>query len=110
MLRANQYSISHELREFTREANTNRVTVYTVSAMVDRGLARMSAARSGVTFEDRYDVQQTISEEQVMVGIAASTGGRTLVNSPALSNQLAEVAVELGSFYSLGYEPSPRFG
>jgi len=105
MLRANQYSISHELREFTRQANANRVTIYTVSALVDHGLARVSAARSGATSEDRYDVQQMISEEQVMTGIAASTGGRTLVNSPALSDQLAEVAVELGSFYSLGYEP-----
>lgn len=40
-----------------------------------------------------------------MSSIAAATGGRALVNSPGLSEQLDEVSEELGSYYSLAFEP-----
>ena len=40
-----------------------------------------------------------------MANMAGTTGGRPLVNSPGLTDQLAQVSEELASYYSLAFEP-----
>jgi hypothetical protein len=53
-----------------------------------------------------FAIDQAMSEEVMMAHMAGTTGGRPLVNSPALAGQLNEVSVELASYYSLAFEPS----
>jgi hypothetical protein len=51
-------------------------------------------------------VNQAMSSEVLMSSMSGSTGGRPLVNSPGLPDQLDEVSEELASFYSLAFEPN----
>lgn len=102
--RANQYGLSDVFTKLTQHANSHRVTLYTLSALQD-ATTRMMSAEQRFVDESRLSVIQGMSEEVLMSSMADSTGGRPLVNSPALGQQLNEVAEELGSYYSLAYQP-----
>lgn len=102
--RANQYALDEVFTKLTHHANSHRVTLYTLSALND-ATSRMMSAEQRFVDESRLSVVQGMSEEVLMSSMADSTGGRPLVNSPALGQQLNEVAEELGSYYSLAYQP-----
>lgn len=94
--------------KLSRFANGHRVSIYTVSA-VGSGQARALSAETRLIDEARLAVSQGMSAEVLMSNMAGMTGGRPLVNSPALADQLVEVSEELASYYSLAFEP-PHVG
>jgi VWFA-related protein len=102
--RANENSLNNEFNELARYANSHRVTLYTLSTIQD-GQMRAISAETRVNDEQRLSVIQSMSEDVLAASMATQTGGRPLVNSPALAQQLGEVSEELTSFYSLAFRP-----
>jgi VWFA-related protein len=104
-LRAARNDLGSEFDELAREANAHRVTLYALS---DIGTARVqaSSAEHRSMDADGLALQQAMSADVLLTSLAATTGGRALVNSPALARQLDEVSEELASYYSLAFEPA----
>jgi VWFA-related protein len=104
-LMASRNDLSNEFDKHARFANGHRVSFYNLSSMGSGQLRGMSA-ESRLMDEQGLFIEQGMNEDVNMAFLAGTTGGRTLVNSPALSEQLDEVSVELASYYSLAFEPS----
>jgi hypothetical protein len=107
-LQAARNDLSGEFGELARFANGHRVSFYTLSA-AGTGQGRAISAETRLMDEGRLAVDQGMSEHVLMASMADSTGGRPLVNSPALAGQLNEVSEELASYYSLAFKPQ-HFG
>ncbi|MCD4748871.1 MAG: VWA domain-containing protein [Thermoanaerobaculales bacterium] len=103
-LASKRYSVETELTNLTKYANAQSVTFYVLSALIDRQMAMTSAANAG-PISPGTGALALMSEEQALITFSGGTGGRVLVNSPALGDQLQEVTQELASYYSLGYQP-----
>ena len=107
-LQASRNDLSSEFSDVARFANGHRVSFYTLSA-AEMGSARAISAETRRMDEARLAVEQGLSQEVLMANMAGVTGGRSLVNSPGLADQLDEVSEELASYYSLAFEPQ-HFG
>jgi VWFA-related protein len=103
-LQATRNDLGTEFGELAHFANGHRVSFYTLST-AGMGQARALSAEIRLMDEERLAVDQGMSAEVLMSNMAGITGGRPLVNSPALAGQLAEVSEELSSYYSLAFEP-----
>jgi len=103
-LQASRNDLSNEFDRLAQFANGHRVSFYTLSSG-GAGLARTVSAERRLMDEQRLAVDQGMSAEVLLMNMAGTTGGRSLVNSPALAVQLNEVSQELASYYSLAFEP-----
>jgi len=103
-LQASRNDLSNEFDGLAQFANGHRVSFYTLSD-AGAGLARGVSAETKLMDEERLAANQGMSAEVLMMNMAGSTGGRSLVNTPALAGQLNEVSQELASYYSLAFEP-----
>ena len=103
-LMAARNDLGNDFDELARFANGHRVSYYNLSAM-GVGQARAMSAESRLMDRQGLTIEQGMSEDVTLGHVAGTTGGRTLVNSPALVGQLDEVAIELASYYSLAFEP-----
>ncbi len=99
-----QYDVTDAFVAVSQSANGHRVTLYTLSSITNLN-NRAIAAQYRLMDENRLSVIQGVSEDLLKSNLADATGGRPLENSPALGEQLTEVAEELGSYYSLAYRP-----
>ncbi|MFC2144659.1 VWA domain-containing protein, partial [Acidobacteriota bacterium] len=97
-LQASRNDLSSEFDGLAQFANGHRVSFYTLSA-AGAGQARAISAETRLMDEERLSVDQGMSAEVLMANMAGTTGGRPLVNSPALAGQLDEVSQELASYY-----------
>jgi len=104
-LQASRNNLGRDFNELARFANGHRVSFYTLSGL-GSGQARAMSAETRLMDEGNLAVDQEMSEDVTMTYMAGMTGGRPLVNSPALAEQLEEVSVELASYYSVAFEPS----
>ncbi|HSO21489.1 MAG TPA: VWA domain-containing protein [Chondromyces sp.] len=101
---ASRNDLTREFAELAQFANGHRVSFYTLSTLgAGSGFAR--SAESKFMDEGGLAVDQALSAEVLLANMAGVTGGRYLVNSPGLSEQLDEVSTELASYYSLAFEP-----
>ena len=104
-LQASRNNLGRDFNELARFANGHRVSFYTLSGL-GSGQARAMSAETRLMDEGNLAVDQEMSEDVTIAYMAGMTGGRPLVNSPALAEQLEEVSVELASYYSVAFEPS----
>ena len=107
-----QFVVSDELslafRQLTRHANANRVTIYSMQA---QGLqASFAGSASQRALEEQgtrgLDSAVRLNERDGLSNLAAETGGRAIFNRNDFAAELTKVALEMGSYYSLAYEPS----
>jgi VWFA-related protein len=103
-LQASRNDLSDEFDGLAQFANGHRVSFYTLSAS-GAGQSRAVSAETRLMDEERLGIDQGLSAEVLMSSMAGTTGGRPLVNSPALAEQLEEVSEELASYYSLAFVP-----
>ena len=94
-------------RELTRHANANRVTIYSLQAAGLEGSFVGSASQGGL--EQRgtggLDTALRFNERDGLINLAAETGGRAIFNRNDFDVELGKIALEMGSYYSLAYEP-----
>jgi len=109
-----QYDMTHELRDLVYHANNHRVSLYPLGSP-GAGIAT-SVEYDTNTFESsgrpgRSGHQDVQGEKEALAMMADFTGGRALVDNANLGRQLAKVATDLGTYYSLAYRPpSPGDG
>ena len=103
-LQASRNDLSNDFDDLARCANGRRVSFYTLSPA---GTARVRAvsAESRLMDDEGLTIDQGLSAEVLMAHMAGTTGGRPLVNSSALAEQLDQVSEELSNYYSLAFEP-----
>jgi VWFA-related protein len=114
MMASIQYDLSRDLRELVDRANSNRISFYTLSSL---------AASAPSTAEMNQRILETSgrpgqqgqrdrrSQDDALRVMSDLSGGRMLSDNAKLGEQLARVAEELETFYSLGYTPpSPGDG
>ena len=103
-VQAAQNDLSSKFDDLAQFANGHRVSFYTLSTLGTVG-GRAISAENRLMDEEELALDQAMSAEVLMANMAGTTGGRPLVNSPGLSDQLEEVSEELASYYSLAFEP-----
>jgi len=97
---------SSDLRRLMEYVNGQRVSIYNLNTSTDRYFNSISADAKGFPGAASFDSQRRITADEAVVSLAVATGGRTMVNNRHLDDQLAAVATELGSYYSLGFVPT----
>jgi VWFA-related protein len=114
MMESMQYDMSRDLRELVDRANSNRISFYTLSSLA--GSAPITAAMNQRILETSgrpgQQAQRDIrSQDDALMVMSDLSGGRILSDNDKLGEQLARVAEELETYYSLGYTPpSPGDG
>ena len=101
-----EYDMSRRFEELANQANTNRVSFYTIDA---RGLTVLSQGTVD------YDVAGAAGERTFLDGILRSntqstiqmlaerTGGRAIINANRIQPDLLKVSRDFRNYYSLGY-------
>lgn len=97
--------------ELTRHANANRVTIYSLQATGLRspgaGDAKSERSGRGGSFGSRaaFESTQRSSEREGLGVLADETGGRVILNRNRFGPELAKIGQDLGTYYSLAYQP-----
>ena len=104
-VQAAQNDLSSDFDALAQFANGHRVSFYTLSTLGTVS-GRALSAENRLMDDQELALDQAMSAEVLMTTMAGTTGGRPLVNSPGLTDQLEEVSEELASYYSLAFEPN----
>ncbi|MFL6194530.1 MAG: VWA domain-containing protein [Thermoanaerobaculia bacterium] len=92
-------------RKLTRLANANGVTFYTLESAGVRNLSSVSAEDPRPMLSTNLDLGKTADVQDSLFNLASETGGRAILNANDIKPELARVAGDLRSYYSLGYSP-----
>jgi VWFA-related protein len=100
--------ITESVLDLVEFANSHRITIFKVGTAGSSRFDDSDVETKGKEYVRSSN--QGIPSSECAAGaiwsLAQETGGVAMVTSKSLSEQLGEVAVELGSFYSLGYRPA----
>ncbi len=98
-----------EFRKLTRNANANRVTMYTIETGGLRSSVLQGAEQRSLGELTRAAnlLEPAIrgSNRSGLEYLAVETGGRPILNRNRFESALGEIAQEMSSYYSLAYEP-----
>jgi VWFA-related protein len=96
-------------RRLSRLANANGVTVDTLETAGLRGFAGASAEENPLPIDPMksvgLDFEKAGDAQQILFNLASETGGRAALNGNDFRSDLALIAGDLRSYYSLGYTP-----
>jgi len=109
LLEAREYDASRRFQELAAQANANRVTFYTIDAGGLRTLSSASAERqtAGTPGMSAFiDSQNIFNMQAPLLQLAEDTGGKAIINTNDVGTQLAAIANDLRTYYSLGYQPA----
>jgi hypothetical protein len=108
MTRMYSFDSSRRFEELAAHANANRVSFYTIDA---EGL-RVSSSADAQTFQaDRaggwahIDSIRTHNLQAPLLLMAEHTGGKAIINTNRVADDLARVAHDFRTYYSIGYTP-----
>jgi len=96
-----------KIRETSSLLATSRVAVYPVDARGLMGLPVADASRD-TNPDIAKTLAQTYAEQDSMLQIAQSTGGKAYLNSNGLKEAVADAIAAGSSYYTLGYAPSNK--
>jgi len=104
-----QIDLAADLRLLFERANASRVTAFTIDAADEREMGIGSIEETGLPsiVEGARTGSGAATASMALSSFAASTGGRSFRAAPGLGGRLAAIASDLGTYYSLAYEP-PR--
>lgn len=101
--------LASRFRAVTRLANADGVTFYTLESAGVRNFSNSSAVdnplRVSAVASIDMDLEKTADTQQVLFNLASETGGRAVLNGNDIRTDLAKIASDLRSYYSLGYTP-----
>lgn len=103
-----RYRIDDELDELVSQANASGVTYYTLYTAGSERFSSLSAKSSGAAGASTIAVSGRRAIEDSLRILASATGGLALSPGGDLSAAIARLPDELGTFYSLGFEPIDR--
>jgi VWFA-related protein len=105
LMEARDFDASRRFQELAAQANTNRVTFYTIDAGGLRTYAVASIDRISPAISTFVDSQHIHNIQSPLLRLADATGGRAVINTNDVGPDLEEIGRELRSYYSLGYQP-----
>lgn len=101
--------LAAEFRHLTRLANANGVTVDSLETAGLRNFSGSSAQENPLPLDPltliNLDSEKAGDMQQVLFNLASETGGRAALNGNDIRSDLAGIAGDLRSYYSLGYTP-----
>jgi VWFA-related protein len=101
------FDLLQEFRDLGRIANAHGITLYAVDAVADHGARGRSAdlpgSQAGMVATAELEREDN-SVREAMELACATTGGRRLQMSTRLDQELAELAGDFATFYSLGFQ------
>ncbi len=106
ILAADQSKLFHAI---SRTANANQVTLYTLDASGAGGGAMVSSDHGsldvGVAEGGRVNMESLrhFNLVEPLIGLAADTGGTSIVNTADFGDALTSMSADFDSYYSLGY-------
>lgn len=102
---------NHVFDDITRHANAHQVTLYTLDARGSGGHSTAGAQEVALVADNRVamDALLTTNYQEPLIEMAEATGGRSILNTNAYGQALAEAASDFDHFYSLGFS-SPGAG
>jgi VWFA-related protein len=106
LLTSREFDASRRFTELANQANANRVTFYTIDA---GGLRTMTSASAEVATPGAsafVDSQNLHNLQEPLTRLAEATGGRAILNTNDVGDGLRNVARDLRTYYSLGYQPA----
>lgn len=107
ILEAMQFDASPELENVVRRANAGRVVFFPVDVSSTQPGTEVDAGTLSTLVRDTAGTRWRDAMSG-LVRMAGGTGGRTLVSGPESILGAAELLQEMGTYYSLGFEPSRR--
>jgi VWFA-related protein len=109
---AQRYDVSDSIEDLIEHANTHRVTIHALGSTGERAFSSVRADQEGgVTLTAGLDSGQRFKAGRGEAIMAEATGGQSFIINRRLPAELSELAVELGSYYSMAYRPpSPSDG
>lgn len=98
-----EFDTSRRFEELIQVANANRVTFYTIDAAGLRTptSASVTTTRAGTGLMVDHTYIQNL--QAPLIRIARETGGRSIINSNDVKDDLAQVREDLESYYSLAF-------
>ncbi len=99
------YDLSTDFHRLAAEANSNRVTFYTLDA------AGLQAGGSVEAFDQHVRLQTVdlriaeANRQSPLYQMADETGGRAIFNTNEFEGELAEISEDVSRYYSLGFVP-----
>lgn len=106
MLQAREWDASRRYQELANQANSNRVTFYTIDAAGLRTLSAASAEFDRAGGSAFIDSQNTYNLQAPLLQLAEATGGRAIINTNDIGDDLKVISRDLDSYYSIGYQPA----
>jgi len=109
LMEARDYDSANRIQELAAQANANRVTFYTIDAAGLRTLSSASAERqtAGSPGSSAYvDSQNIFNLQSPLQTLAEDTGGKAIINTNDVGPALENLAHDMRSYYSLGYQPA----
>jgi VWFA-related protein len=101
--------LASSFRHLTRLANANGVTINSLETAGLRVYSGASAEENPLPIDPltqvHLDSEKAADTQQVLFNLASETGGRAALNGNDLRSDLAGIAGDLRSYYSLGYTP-----
>ncbi len=99
--------LSGGFHELTRHANANRVTIYALQTNGLRSSFLSVAEQGSVDFLGANPFNSSLreAERDGLAVLADETGGRAIFNRNRFDGELAQIAGEMASYYSLAYRP-----
>ena len=98
--------LSSSFQRLTADANANRVTFYTL----DAGGLRTDASAEDTDHHVRLSTvgqrMRTANLQHPLFLMADETGGQAIFNTNRFGEELAEVALDVETYYSLGFVPA----
>jgi VWFA-related protein len=91
---AQKYDLTPRFRQLTAHASRNRVAFYPIEAFGTRQ-----------TEDSMFDSVALSNRQSALRFLAEDTGGRALLNAADVPGALARVSEDLGTYYSIGYQP-----
>jgi len=104
---AMSYDRSQRYVQLAAQANSNRVSFYTIDAAGLRTQSGMGAENPGIKFPtgvaSAIDGIRTSNLQDTLIDMAHRTGGQAIFNTNDVSDGLERIAQDFDNFYSLGY-------
>lgn len=104
-----RFDLLPDFERVADQANAGGVTLYAIDAEGDHATALRSAVVESPPFHEAIERLQNNAREPLEFA-AQATGGKRFQASPRLARELASVATDFGTYYSLGFEPPVDYG
>ena len=97
-----------DLNDLVSLANASRVTFYTLEAAGMRNFSSASAEWGDARFkpDSTNDMVRIGNLQSTLHYLADETGGKAILNTTQFAPDLVKLGGEIGTYYSLGYQPA----